>query len=83
MDIKILGVDDKEIRELRNRVLEAILSIDSNVTITIINDKEVMVNQYKIKKKIGLIINNDYTIEGRMITARELSKILKKIEKEV
>ncbi len=73
MEIKIIGASSANGKILRNRVLEAAMEVDDKITISLLND-----NEYHVKKRPALVIDNDITIEGRMITTKELSKILKR-----
>ena len=73
MEIKIIGASSANGKILRNRVLEAAMEVDDKITISLLND-----NEYHVKKSPALVIDNDITIEGRMITTKELSKILKR-----
>jgi len=73
MEIKIIGSNTTNGKILRNRVIEAAMEVDDKITITLINDDE----DYKIKKRPALVIGDNITIEGRMITTKELCKIIK------
>ena len=76
MDIKIIDSSSNEGIKLRNRVLEAVWDIDEKVTISLISNAE-DIKKYKLNKYPGLVINDNLTVEGRLITVKELERILK------
>ena len=76
MEIKIIGSNSKEGIIYKKRVLEAVMEIDEAVTISLIDDIDI-IRKYNIIKKPALVINDDITIEGRMIATKELVKLLK------
>lgn len=76
MDIKIIDSNSTEGTILKNRVLEAIWDINERVTISLISNTD-DIKKYQINKCPALVINNDITLEGRLITVKELERILK------
>ena len=82
MDIKIIDSSSNKGTILRKRVLEAVGDINEKVTITLISNIE-DIKKYKIHKYPGLVINNKITLEGRLITVKELNKILKNEVKKI
>ncbi len=76
MEIRIIGSNTKEGYELRKRVIDVVMELDEKVTVSLEDDIK-LIKKYNITKRPALIINNNLTIEGRLITSRELNKILK------
>ena len=76
MEIKIIGSNSDNGMAYKKIVLEAVMDIDENVVISLVDDID-LIEKYNIRKKPALIINDNIVIEGRMIKARELIKILK------
>ena len=82
MDIKIIDNNSDNGVIIRKRVLEAINDLSSKVTITILSDNKDF-KKYNINKYPSIIINNNIRIEGRLITIKELNRILKREEKKL
>ena len=82
LDIIIIDSNSNEGIILRNRVLEAVGDINEKVTITLVSNNQ-DIKKYNIHKYPGLVINNKLTLEGRLITVKELNKILKNEVKKI
>lgn len=76
MNIKIIGYNTDKCIILQKRVLEAVSKIDDRVTIVLVNRSD-EINKYQLKRYPGLIINETLATEGKVISTREIIKILK------
>lgn len=79
MEIKIIDKHTTKGKELKNRVLKAVETYEKNVTISLLNDIDEL-KKYKIKSFPALVINNNLETEGRVVSTREIIKILKRYE---
>ena len=79
MKIKIIDVITNKGTLLKNRVLKAVEGTNNKVSIVLINDKQ-ETKKLKLKSYPALIINDNLESEGRIISTREIIKILKRYE---
>ena len=73
IEIKIIGVNCSNGIKLKKMVNRATEEIDMEVKVTEIGEKN---KKYGIKNFPALIINNDIVSEGKVLTVREIKKLL-------
>ena len=73
IEIKIIGVNCSNGIKLKKQVNRATEEIDMEVKVTEIGEKN---KKYGIKNFPALIINNDIVSEGKVLTVREIKKLL-------
>jgi hypothetical protein len=79
MNIKIIDTNNTKAKELENRVIKAALGINRDVDTLLICDRE-EAKKLKLKSYPALIINDNLESEGRIVSTREIIKILKRYE---
>ena len=79
MNIKIIDTNNTKAKELENRVIKAALGINRDVNTLLICDRE-EAKKLKLKSYPALIINDNLESEGRIVSTREIIKILKRYE---
>ena len=73
IEIKIIGVNCSNGIKLKKMVNRATEEIEEEVKVTEIGEKD---KKYGIKNFPALIINNDIVSEGKVLTVREIKKLL-------
>ena len=73
IEIKIIGVNCSNGIKLKKMVNRATEEIEEEVKVTEIEEKD---KKYGIKNFPALIINNDIVSEGKVLTVREIKKLL-------
>ena len=79
MNIKIIDENNTNAKTLENRVIKAALGINRDVDTLLICDRE-EARKLKLKSYPALIINDNLESEGRIVSTREIMKILKRYE---
>ncbi len=79
MNIKIIDENNTNAKTLENRVIKAALGINRDVNTLLICDRE-EARKLKLKSYPALIINDNLESEGRIVSTREIMKILKRYE---
>jgi hypothetical protein len=79
MNIKIIDTNNTKAKELENRVIKAAIGINRDVNTLLICDRE-EARKLKLKSYPALIINDNLESEGRIVSTREIMKILKRYE---
>lgn len=74
--IKIVDPNTPKGLELKKRVLSAASKVDGTVTIINVNKMD-LIQQYNVKSYPSLIINEKVTVEGKLLTTREIVKLMK------
>ena len=73
IDVKIIGVNCSNGIKLKKMLNRATEEIEEEVKITEIKEKD---KKYGIKDYPALIINNEVVSEGKVLTVREIKKLL-------
>lgn len=73
IDVKIVGVNCSNGIKLKKMLNRATVEIEEEVKITEIPEKD---KKYGIKDFPALIINDEIVSEGRVLSSREIKKIL-------
>jgi trehalose-6-phosphatase len=76
MNIKIIGSKCSNGIKLRKMVSIALEEIDEAKNIDVLDDIK-SINKYKINNIPGLVINEKVISQGKVLSVREISKILK------
>ena len=79
MNIKIVDTDNTKAKELENRVIKAALGINRDVNTLLICDRN-EARKLKLKSYPALMINDNLESEGRIVSTREIMKMLKRYE---
>lgn len=75
MNIKIVGSNCKNGMQLYKMASRAVEELEENIEVEKLNDKN-SINKYGVKNIPGLIINNRLVSEGKVLTSREITKLL-------
>ncbi len=78
MEIKIIGSNCSNGIKLKKMVTRFISDYDYNINIKILDNKEEIKN-HNIKNIPGLIIEDQLVSEGKVLTVREISKLVDKV----
>ena len=73
LQIKIIGGNCSNGRKLKKMAEKAIETIDENISITEIGREN---KKYNVTNFPGLVINDKVVSEGRVLTSREIKKLL-------
>lgn len=73
IEIKIIGVNCSNGRKLKKMAYKAVEDIKEDISITEINKDN---KKYSITNFPGLIINDRIVSEGKVLTSREIKKLL-------
>ena len=75
MNIKIVGSNCKNGMQLYKMASRAVEELEENIEVEKLDDKN-SINKYGVKNIPGLIINNRLVSEGKVLTSREITKLL-------
>ena len=75
MNIKIVGSNCKNGMQLYKMASRAVEELEENIEVEKLDDKN-SINKYGVKNIPGLIINNRLVREGKVLTSREITKLL-------
>ena len=75
MNIKIVGSNCKNGMQLYKMESRAVEELEENIEVEKLDDKN-SINKYGVKNIPGLIINNRLVSEGKVLTSREITKLL-------
>lgn len=75
MNIKIVGSNCKNGMQLYKMASRAVEELEENIEVEKLDDKN-SINKYSVKNIPGLIINNRLVSEGKVLTSREITKLL-------
>ena len=75
MNIKIVGSNCKNGMQLYKMASRAVEELEENFEVEKLDDKN-SINKYGVKNIPGLIINNRLVSEGKVLTSREITKLL-------
>lgn len=75
MNIKIVGSNCKNGMQLYKMASRAVEELEENIEVQKLDDKN-SINKYGVKNIPGLIINNRLVSEGKVLTSREITKLL-------
>lgn len=75
MNIKIVGSNCKNGMQLYKMASRAVEELEENIDVEKLDDKN-SINKYGVKNIPGLIINNRLVSEGKVLTSREITKLL-------
>ena len=75
MNIKIVGSNCKNGMQLYKMASRAVEQLEENIEVEKLDDKN-SINKYGVKNIPGLIINNRLVSEGKVLTSREITKLL-------
>ena len=75
MDIKVLGTGCTKCKHLEIRTNKAIEELNLDATVEKVEDIQ-KINELLVKKKKGLIINDEVVLSGQLPKVSELKKIL-------
>ena len=75
MNIKIVGSKCKNGMQLYKMASRAVEELEENIEVEKLDDKN-SINKYGVKNIPGLIINNRLVSEGKVLTSREITKLL-------
>ena len=75
MNIKIVGSNCKNGMQLYKMASRAVEELEENIEVEKLDDKN-SINKYGVKNIHGLIINNRLVSEGKVLTSREITKLL-------
>jgi hypothetical protein len=75
VNIKIVGSNCKNGMQLYKMASRAVEELEENIEVEKLDDKN-SINKYGVKNIPGLIINNRLVSEGKVLTSREITKLL-------
>lgn len=75
MNIKIVGSNCKNGMQLYKMASRAVEELEENIEVEKLDDKN-SIDKYGVKNIPGLIINNRLVSEGKVLTSREITKLL-------
>ena len=75
MNIKIVGSNCKNGMQLYKMASRAVEELEENIEVEKLDDKN-SINKHGVKNIPGLIINNRLVSEGKVLTSREITKLL-------
>lgn len=75
MNIKIVGSNCKNGMQLYKMASRPVEELEENIEVEKLDDKN-SINKYGVKNIPGLIINNRLVSEGKVLTSREITKLL-------
>ena len=75
MNIKIVGSNCKNGMQLYKMASRAVEELEENIEVEKLDDKN-SINKYGVKNIPGLIIINRLVSEGKVLTSREITKLL-------
>lgn len=75
MNIKIIGSNCKNGMQLYKMASRAVDELQENIEIEKLDDRN-SINKYGVKNIPGLVINNRLVSEGKVLTQREITKLL-------
>ena len=75
MEIKIIGTNCSNGIKLKKMVSRFASDYDYDINIKILDNKE-EINNHNIKNIPGLVINGQLVSEGKVLTVREISKLV-------
>lgn len=79
LNIKIIGSNCKNGMQLYKIITRAVEEQDNVIKVERLDDDNSM-NKYGVKNIPGLVINNNLISEGKVLSQREISKIIDKME---
>ncbi len=75
MNIKIIGSNCKNGMQLYKMASRAVDELQENIEIEKLDDRN-SIKKYGVKNIPGLVINNRLVSEGKVLTQREITKLL-------
>lgn len=74
-EIKIIGANSRNGLKMQKVIERIIETSDISISLILLND-ETSKNKYKVKNLPGIFINDKLVSEGKVLTERELKKLL-------
>lgn len=75
VDIKLIGANSKNGLKMKKVIERTIENSDIDINLILLDD-EASKNRYNVKNFPGIVINNNLVSQGKVLTERELKKVL-------
>lgn len=75
VDIKLVGVNSKNGLKMKKVIERTIENSDIDINLILLDD-ETSKRKYNVKNFPGIVINNNLVSQGKVLTERELKKVL-------